>query len=139
VLERRFLEAFNQSTDEFDWPLKWFDLELTRSLGVDVYSTDFPKAQGYKIYRGKLAEVLVLKLEMLSDIFSPAVAEFLHIDPIEIMSANRAANKKYYPVYKRFKEIISLPKSYLEEIYTSKYVQHFYSASEIEEFINRWQ
>ena len=116
----------------------WFDLELKPVFGIDVFSSSFPTSKGYKIYRGKHAHVLLLRLESLSKCAQDAFKEFLNIEQFILMETNISREKEYYTAYKEFVDSVVLPDWYIEEIYTLKYVQHFYSEEEINAFKAKW-
>lgn len=52
----------------------------------------------------------------------------------------KVGNKKHYSkVYKKFIDSIELPDSYIDEICSSRYAQHFCSEEEINKFKDRWR
>lgn len=107
-------------------------------LDIDVFSSEFPKSKGYEIYETKHADLLLLKLENLNNCASDAFKTFLDIDGFTLAKSNIGDNKAYRNIYRRFLESIVLPDSYIDKMYTSKYVRHFYSEKEIEAFKARW-
>lgn len=125
-----FLEEF----PNHDVPLSWFDLEVKSTFGIDVLAMPFDTEKGYQIYEGKQADILVLKLEALNQVAAEAFNTFLGIKDFEIKPENIGADKSYAQCYKLFKKTLSLPESYLNKMYSSKYVNHFYSEREISAF-----
>ncbi len=119
-------------------PLTWFDMEMKTVFGIDVFATPFDAEQGYQIYRGERADLLVLKLEKLEQAAAPALAEFLGLDHLTLLRVNEGADKWYAPLYKEFTRVVQLPDSYLDEIYTSPAIRYFYDAGEIKAFRERW-
>ena len=107
-------------------------------LGIDVYRREFPKDSGYQIIKGKNCEILILKLEMLKNCYRQAFHEFLNIDDFKLITANTAAQKAYYPVYKNFLKEVNMPRQYVDKIYGTKYMRHFYSHKEIESLSKHW-
>ena len=118
--------------------LEWFDMEIKKYFNIDVYATEFPKDRGYEIYNRGNVSVLLIKLEKLNEIAEVAFREFLGVDVIKIKNQNLGENKEYSSVYKRFKECVKLPESYLDLMYKSKFALHFYSNEEISSFRKRW-
>lgn len=112
----------------------WFDLELKPVFDIDVYANTFPKANGYEIYRGEVADVLLIKLENLNQCVSEAFYHFLGLENFTLINKNIAQDKKYSSAYKEFKNTVNLPDSYINAIYALKQVQHFYTQEEIEGF-----
>lgn len=128
-----FLQKYNH-----DEPLIWFDTELKAVFGVDVYSESFPKSKNYKIYHGQLADVLVLRSEGLNRCYSDAFKEFLNLDEFMLINSNEASSKQYSIIYRNFLNSVVLPATYIDKMYTSKYVNHFYTEQEITTFKAKW-
>jgi hypothetical protein len=118
--------------------LRWFEVELNPVFGIDVYAEDFDPAIGYKIYEGEKAEVLLAKTEKLNDCAREAFAEFLGLEELSLTNANVGEDREYAKLYRAFKRECVLPQVYLDKIYTTKYVRHFYSEREIDQFRARW-
>jgi len=118
--------------------LNWFDRELNSVLGVDVFASQFPRSKAYKIYKGKLADVLLLKTECLDECSQNAFKEFLNIEKFNLSSINKASEKEYSNLYREFKDSIVFPDNYMDRMYNSKYSQHFYSQVEINTFKAKW-
>jgi len=133
-LSRLFFEKVNH-----DSPDQFFDREIRGVLGVDVFDREFPKSKGYCIYEGKSADILLLRLEDLNRVAAEAFREFLDISHFELTIANVGEEKSYALLYKKFKEQVDLPDEYLERMYDSRYMRHFYSAGEIDRFQNKWR
>jgi putative capsular polysaccharide synthesis protein len=121
-----------------DRPLVFFDQEIKRVFGIDVFSSEFPVSKGFKIYREEHAEVLLVRLEDLNDCARGAFKEFLNIDNLTLLNTNVGSQKIYAPLYRQVLDAIVLPESYVERIYASKYMRHFYSKAEILKFRARW-
>jgi hypothetical protein len=136
---RELGELFLRDYPNHDLPLTFFDIELKRSLGVDVYDTPFPKERGYHIYRHGNVEVLLLKLETLDDCVGEAVERFLGIEGFEVVRSNIGSEKGYAATYRGLLRSIRLPDSYLDEMYGSRYTRHFYTPGEIAQFDARWR
>ncbi len=118
--------------------LTWFDRELNSVFGVDVFASQFPRSKGYKVYKGELADVLLLKTESLHECSQDAFKEFLNIGKFNLLSINNANEKEYFTIYRDFKDSIILPDYYMDRMYNSKYSQHFYSQVEINTFKAKW-
>jgi hypothetical protein len=134
-LTRRFLEDF----DGHDVPLTWFDDELARVFGIDVFARPFPQDQGFDIYENERARVLLLRLENLSACAAPAFHRFLGVEDFRLAKTNVAREKDYAPAYARFVEGAELPVEYLDRMYGSRYARHFYSREDLARFRSRWE
>ena len=122
-----------------DRPLVFFDEEIKSMFGIDVFATQFPISKGYKIYEEEHADVLLIRLENLNDCAAEAFERFLGIKGFTLTHANIAGEKVYAPIYRRFRDSIVLPESYVERMYGSKYMRHFYSKEEIARFRAKWE
>jgi hypothetical protein len=122
-----------------DSPLVFFDDELKSRFGVDVYATEFPAPAGYKIYSAENADVLLIRLENLNACARDAFKEFLDLDEFTLIPTNLSDEKPYAALFKRFKESIVLPPAYIDRMYQSKYMRHFYTQQEIASYRARWR
>jgi hypothetical protein len=132
-LFQAFLEKVNH-----ELPLTWFDIELNPLFGVDVYASPFPKEKGYQTYSSERADVLLIRMEDLTRVFSKAMSEFLGIENTELVFENQAKDKAYFRLYQMFRERVTLPGDYIEKMYCSKFARHFYSEVEIQTFTSKW-
>jgi len=120
-------------------PLTWFDAEMKDVLGVDVYRERFPKENGYSIYESPIARVLALRLEDFKRCGVPAIGKFLHLpNDFTIKSANVGSGKRYGDVYRRVVSELRPPGEYLDRIYNSRMMRHFYTRTERAAFRRRW-
>lgn len=133
-LIRLFIEKFDHET-----PLIFFDQQIKSVLGIDIFSYEFPKSKGYMIYKEKQFELLLIRLENLIDCAEAAFREFLSIDGFVAKNTNVGNEKIYAPLYEKFKSTIILPSWYINDMYSSKFVQHFYSGEEIRKFKAKWE
>lgn len=121
-----------------DVPITWFDMEMKPVFGVDVYSSDFPKRKGYKIFDGEFADVLLLKLESLDDCATEAFRTFLGVEGFTLLRANISSEKWYSVLYREFLKHLSLSQSYVEGMYDTIHTRHFYTEDEIDAFRAKW-
>jgi hypothetical protein len=120
-------------------PLTWFDNEIKQTLGIDVYEYKFPKEKGYMEIREGRMHLLIIKTE-IPDLFkAAAIAKFLDLVNFELKRSNIGSQKYYADAYQKFKNEICLPQSYIDQMLTSKYTQHFYSHSELDEIRRKWR
>lgn len=119
-------------------PLNWLDWEIKSVFGIDVFSVDFPKLEGYILLHNDNVDLLLLRLENLANCLQIAFRKFLQAEDFIIKNANIANDKDYINAYKDFKDSIVLPQDYIDKMYTSKYMQHFYSEEEIDNFRAKW-
>lgn len=115
----------------------WFDQELKQTLGVDVFAEPFDRKNGYRMYRSPRADVLVLKLERLSELLPTIVSDFIGT-PLRSVQANVGRQKRNGVRYAEMKQTLQLPASVCEAIYDHEQIRHFYAEAEIEAFTERW-
>lgn len=130
-----FLENFSRH----NLPLSWFDKEMKQVFKIDIFSEEFPKSKGYKIYTGNHTDLLLLKLEKLNNYASEAIKKFLGIDNFVLQDTNLARDQFYHSLYHEFISSRILPRSYVEKMYNSKYAKHFYSEEELNTFRKKWK
>lgn len=136
---RTLVDMYLHEFPEHDYTLDWFDKELKAVFDVDVYNTPFPKDEGYTILTNEQADVLVLKLEMLTRAGPPAFKKFLALPDFVPTSANTADERDYKEAYKRFVSEAVLPRTYLDKMYGSRLAKQFYSDAELERFRAKWR
>ncbi len=120
---------------------QWFEDEFKPALGMDVCSQPFDREKGYGLLEKGCFRVLVLRLEDMNHVFSQGVTLLLNLDSFldfSLVRSNQAKERDYFPAYVRVKENFRLPLRVLEDIYSNKYVRHFYSGDEIAAFMERW-
>lgn len=123
---------------EHDMPLNWFDDELKKVLVFDIYNYAFPARTGYDIYHVKKADILLIKLEKLNECSGEAFKKYLGMTDFSLMTANTSKEQKYHEDYQKFIKEVRLPKQYIDMMYDSKYMRHFYEKDEIEHLQKKW-
>jgi len=121
-------------------PLHFYDEEIKKYIGVDVYKDPFPKDDVFpaeKKFR-YFDNVLVLRFEELSVLAEPLIAEYLQIQRFQMIKSNVGEEKDGGALYKEVKHTIRFPKEFLDYVYASKYANHFYNSGEIDRFRTKW-
>ena len=131
-LQEFFLEKYSHVGTKI-----WFERQMEPVWGINVYATPFPKDVGYKVYHSPQADLLLIRLEDLDKIGAKALEEFLGIRSIEIIKQNSAEQKDYRDIYLKFKQT-PLPVNFIDEMYNSRYMGHFYTQVESNEFRRYW-
>lgn len=118
------------------WVLKWFDTEFKNYTNINIYDFPFDPMKGYAIYTFEEFDLLLIRQESLSKL-GKAFKEFVGIN-LCIINANETKNKIGADKYRHLKKKLKIEHSELLKIYSSEYMQHFYSNQEIQSFINKW-
>jgi hypothetical protein len=106
-------------------PLLWFDLELNRHFGVDVYDHKFDKEQGYTVIREAGIEVFVYRIENLDNAIV-ALGDFLGRPGARLRISNKASDKPIATTYQAFCNTFVPPDGLRSDLYESRYFRHFY-------------
>ena len=129
---RRFILSCNV-------PKIWFDWELKNVLGIDVFKHDFNKKLGYQIISNEIADVLVFKFENFKNILKSCLESFLHREINMLIGDNMSTNKSYWDVYNAVRVSLKFPSQFINKMYNTKYVKHFYCRKEVEKFKMFWK
>lgn len=130
----RFSAAFPGQVD----CMRWFDDELRRVFGVDVFETPFDREAGYQVYPGPLADVLVIKTEALDRVGEDALRSFLGLAQVRWKRTNIRARKMHGERYTHLLRTIALDQEYVERCYGTTAVRHFYSPAELKQMRFKW-
>lgn len=120
-----------------------FDGHIKEGLEIDVYEWNFDKEKGYSVYERTLAcgfvqKIILYQLEKLNDLES-VFQQFFETDKFDLQQAYKGENRFYKNRYRAFIDYISLSEEYINSIYESKYVKHFYTEKQIAAFKKQWR
>lgn len=133
------LELYFQVPDNCRYIYDWFDREFKHVFGIDVFATPFPVEKGYEVYSYNNVEALVIRLEDLAEKGPKSIAAFLGLDaPLSLQLKNIRTEIKLSDSYQKVLNGICLDKDLCGEIYSSRFVKHFYTDEMIEKFITKW-
>lgn len=118
-------------------PEKWFDEQLKPAFGIDVYASEFPRENGYKVYASSKADLLVLRFEDFKKLAPFVFREFLGLQDFELLTTNTGEERNTGGLYRMFKTQ-PIQNDYLERMYSTQYAHHFYSQKELHEFQKHW-
>ncbi|MEM9822977.1 MAG: putative capsular polysaccharide synthesis family protein [Bacteroidota bacterium] len=119
-------------------PIHWFDEEFGVTTGVDVYQYPFDQQSGYCIIEQDHFQILLLQMEKLQNL-EKVIGDFMEMDDFRLLRANSSDNNWYAEIYRDFKKQYLPSSRMLDQLYQSKYMQHFYSQEEIASFEQKWQ
>jgi hypothetical protein len=111
----------------------WMRRELGGRMGFDVFGTPFPREQGWQVYDGPDARLLIVRHESMGRI-REAVGELYGLPPASVPPARESDDERYMDVRGQ----IRLPEPLLDRIYSTELVRHFYTRGEIAGFKERW-
>lgn len=115
-----------------DAMFKWFDRQIKRYMGVNVYQLPFNAERGWSLYENpsaKINKLLIMQTEKIDEVFGEAMTEFLDRDVHGVVP-------KGYGVASY--ELAQMPREYLSQMYGTAYTRHFYTPEQIEQFRHKW-
>ncbi len=124
--------------NNYQYAINWFDEELFSYLGIDVFSFDFDKLKGYTIIRQNNIEILLMTLEGLNDSYKEAFEEYFQIENPKLVHSNKTSNLGYQDLYNEFKKKFILQADKVDQIYNTKFTNHFYTKDQIDLFVKKW-
>lgn len=125
------------SPDTLKYVEDWFDFELKKFVGLDVYEQPFPQKQGYAVYETSFARVLVYRFEALTSL-KPMLNSFLGCELGGVVNRNLSEEKSYRDDYEWVKKRLCFPREFVSRTCQSRLMQHFYMAEERSAFERRW-
>jgi hypothetical protein len=128
-----FLERYDHSR-----PLTWFDAELKPMIGIDAFASDFPTDEGSCVLHRDAFDLLILQAELDDASKEKAISSFLGLAGFRMLRSNLAGDKIYAGQYRATRDALRIPEEMLEQLYGSKYAQHFYSPTDLDKFRARW-
>lgn len=135
-------KAVCENDDPDNWDIcNWYDDIFKNEIGIDVFDFEFNKERNYLVISQENVQSLLLKFESLKDNFSYACSDFLDIkeaDELTLLNSNVHKNNKLSNHHQYIKNNLSLSIDALDRIYNTKFVKHFYSEKEIENFKEKW-
>ncbi len=143
-IARALTAQFMNYDETKSYTCTWFDKEIKKVFGIDVFRYPFNHQDGFTIIRQNNLDLLILRLEDLNRNFCTSFKRFLDREqPITMVRASSRSSQKLEtvyrePVYDELLGSIKIPKALCEKVYKSKYATHFYEPQEIEAFVRRW-
>jgi hypothetical protein len=126
-LVRLFFSEYNHAR-----PNRWFRQEFRRFVQARPFELGFDAARGHHRFRSGRFDVLLLQSKLDTARASALVSEFLGAPVTVARAHNISAQKDYGDLYRRFKEAIEFPESYLERICRSAVMRAFYTPEQCE-------
>lgn len=117
---------------------KWYDTQLTRATGIDVFASSFDHGLGHAEHTGQHVRLFIVRQENLASSAS-ALGEFFGIDLADGLS--RENDHRDTEVGQMYEEVLGAfrpPSEYVDRAYRSRTWRHFYSAEEIQQMRAHW-
>lgn len=118
--------------------LDWFDVNVKRVVGLDVYEHEFDPALGWGRITDDRADLLLLRTESL-DQATDAIGAVFGVDvPPTLPAENATRDRSWADLYRAVLERFRAPAEYLDHVYDQPLARHFYSTAELDRFRQRW-
>lgn len=130
-----------KETNEWVWndEFEWFNNEIKKHCGIDIYQYPFDKEKGYCIIEHEKIQIFIFKTEKLDDL-TPILNAFLGKNTQITYNVNQTYNKQYHLAYEEFKKNLKLPRKYVEHYYKDNpYMSHFYTEIEQKKYLTQWE
>ncbi len=131
-LQKLFIDSYAHVVTK-----RWFEGQMEPMWGIDVYSVPFDREAGFVIYRSQKADLLLIRLENLNECAPRAFEAFLNFKNFKLVNTNIGEEKEYKEVYTAFKAL-PLPGDFIETMYDSRFMRHFYADDEIVKLKKKW-
>ena len=129
-LKRMFLNNYPHEI-----PLVWFDNNIQKHFGIDVYSRPFPQS-GHDTFSQDGIELLVMRHDLDDSVKEALVQDFAGLQDFCLESENVGAEKRYAELYELLKQV-KLPLQHLHYLASSKYMHHFFK-DDMREILCTW-
>ncbi len=123
-----FINTFNHT-----WYLDWFDNEIKKHTGFDVYRHEFNKSKGWSHFRYGKFSIIILRQENLYKGIKDSCKSVWNISIGKNIRVNTQDDKV---VYHKFCKNQKFSKDFLMNLYRHKHMKHFYSLSDIQKFVS---
>lgn len=120
--------------------LNWFEDEFKKNTGVDVFLHDFNKKKKYSLIEDDTYPTLIMRSDLVNHKKEKIITNFLNLkkNQINIGDLNRKSDRSHSVLYNDFIEGFNLSENYINKLYNSPYVIHFFTHKEIEDMKQRW-
>jgi len=123
---------------EHDEPLDWFDTEVRDLIGIDVMNHRFEVDRKFSIMRNDKWTLLLMRSDLVDEGKHEALGELVGTPVPILQRQNVTSRKPCAGTYLRFKKQLTLPKSYLDRMYSAPIATHFFSSAEIKGMRTNW-
>jgi hypothetical protein len=121
--------------------VEWFDQEFAEFTGIDIYQQSFDHSRKQLVVSDdNNIDILILRLEDFKDqqTILLNLEKFIGLPIQRITNANVTQEKPEAMLNKQVVNLINFPDDFVNDIYASKYCQHFYTPMEINQFKLKW-
>ena len=81
---------------------------------------------------------MIILTHRLTEVFESAISEYLNLEIPELINFNKSSEKKDGLLINDLKSYYYENKNKISEVYSSKFVEHFFNKKEIDEYKSKW-
>lgn len=118
--------------------IKWYEEELGKFLGLNIRQFPSPAESGYIVFKQGVYECLLMNSNLPDKDKSRIIADFLGVQGLEIKKLNVIKEEETARLYEGFKNQLKIDLFYLQQIYSTEFVKHFFNKEEVDKFIKKW-
>lgn len=134
----RLLEELS-GIGQYGYQFEWFDRELKKFTGIDIFSYPFNKEIGYSIIKQGNMEILIMKMEKINQ-HEKIIADFIENSNFKIILSNIGKQNPYKYIYSELKKNIKIPKRVVDRYYKdNKRMDYFYAEEEKKKFLQNYK
>jgi len=122
--DETMVEDMYESVFPHDYVNSWFDKEIKRLTGIDVYAHPYDRSKGYHVYERGRFKLLLLEMTKVEDNWS-VVQNFVGQN-VELKTVNVGGNKWYGPIYKIYKPRLVANEKINNLVKSGKFYTKFY-------------
>lgn len=132
--------AAEQVLSSMDYTERWFDRELNGVFGLDLFSHEFDKEEGFAIVEAGRVQLLAGKLELLANNGPAWLGRFLELGrDLEIDRRRARSSTGEASLYDQVRQNLKLPGDVLDTVYGGRVCRYFYTEDEIAGFRQHWE
>ncbi|WP_158587054.1 putative capsular polysaccharide synthesis family protein [Motilimonas pumila] len=117
----------------------WFDDDVKTPFNIDIFTQEFDHNKKYNIYRNGNVELLLFRLEDISEVIQTAFKDYFGIEPKQIVSRHLSGSRSMEDLcYREISDKLKFNTDFLDQIYQTDYARFFYSNDERADFCQSW-
>jgi len=136
ITSEKILDYLNNN--DFSYSENWFETDFLEFTGLNVFNEKFDADKGYQLYQANHGPILLMQLEQLNKVYNAAMNAFIGKGEYVLQQENITSSRASGTLNKKVKTLFRMPLNKIETIYNSKYINTFYTTSQIKSFKDRW-
>ncbi|WP_299061918.1 putative capsular polysaccharide synthesis family protein [uncultured Polaribacter sp.] len=119
---------------DFNSTFNWFDKEINKVFGIDVFKFNFDKEKGYSVITKGKVKLFIYRLDKLNDL-EAELKDFIGSEKFKLISHNILDNNLNYL---KLKDAYKFKKIEINEVVKSEFMKHFYKKDELNNLLDKW-